>query len=423
PGGKTPAPPERPGPRRKRRARGPRCTPAGARPRDHRHVTDGIDAHARRERRARSSARRREKACGGAERGTASEHRAHRPPGRAARPGAGRPRARGREIGPARAGAARSFQAAENPSRWSAARRALQATLVVMASVDVLEMFHPVVARWFADRFGEPTAPQRDGWPAIAGGQDTLIAAPTGSGKTLAAFLACIDDLLRRALVGRLPDATQVVYVSPPKALPSDVRRDLAARLRELREAAAREGLARPEIRVAVRTGDTPVSERGKMARRPPQILVTAPESLYILLTSERGRAGLGQTRTVIVDEAHAVAGDKRGAHLALSLERLERLVVQAGGARPVRVGLSATQKPIELVGRMLTGAGRTPPVIVDSGWSRTLDLKVEITDDELGPIASGDLVGRVYDRIAELVLEHHTTLVFVNTRRLVERV
>ncbi|HKE19332.1 MAG TPA: DEAD/DEAH box helicase [Kofleriaceae bacterium] len=292
-----------------------------------------------------------------------------------------------------------------------------------MCDAAVLERFHPLVRRWFSERFGGPTAPQTAGWPAIASGRDTLIAAPTGSGKTLAAFLACLDDLLRRALAGGLPDATQVVYISPLKALSNDVHRNLEAPLAELGELAAREGLAMPPIRVMVRTGDTPAGERGKMARRPPHILVTTPESLYILLTAERSRAALSQTRTVIVDEIHAVAGDKRGAHLALSLERLDRLVVQAGGARPVRVGLSATQRPIELIGRMLVGAGRPEPHIVDAGWARHIDLALEMTDDELGAVASHEQFGRVYDRVVDLVGQHRTTLVFVNTRRLVERV
>jgi ATP-dependent helicase Lhr and Lhr-like helicase len=287
----------------------------------------------------------------------------------------------------------------------------------------VLDRFHPLVRRWFSERFGGPTAPQAAGWPAIASGRDTLIAAPTGSGKTLAAFLACLDDLLRRALARDLPDATQVVYVSPLKALSNDVHRNLEAPLAELGELAMREGLVMPPIRVSVRTGDTPAGERGKMARTPPHILVTTPESLYILLTAERSRTALSQTRTVILDEIHAVAGDKRGAHLALSLERLDRLVTRAGGARPVRVGLSATQRPIELIGRMLVGAGRPDPHIVDAGWARDIDLALEMTDDELGAVASHEQFGRIYDRVVDLVGQHRTTLVFVNTRRLVERV
>jgi ATP-dependent Lhr-like helicase len=290
-------------------------------------------------------------------------------------------------------------------------------------SSAALAGFHPVVQTWFTERFAGPTAPQESGWPAIASGRDTLIAAPTGSGKTLAAFLACVDDLLRRALAGTLPETTQVVYVSPLKALSNDVQRNLEVPLQELRVVAAREGLAMPPIRVAVRTGDTPVSERGKMAKKPPHILVTTPESLYILLTAEKSRAALAEVKTVIVDEIHAVAGDKRGAHLALSLERLDRLVMAGGGARPVRVGLSATQRPIELIGRLLVGADRQLPHIADTGWARTLDVAIEVTDDELGAVASNELFGRIYDRIVELVEKHRTTLVFVNTRRLVERV
>src|SRR5262249_39767511 len=177
-----------------------------------------------------------------------------------------------------------------------------------------------------------------------------------------------------------------------------------------------------PEIRVAVRTGDTPEGERAKMAKHPPHILVTTPESLFILLTTERGRAALGRVRTVIVDEIHAVAGDKRGAHLALSLERLDRLVTQTAERAPVRVGLSATQRPIERIARLLVGARRPLPHVVDAGHRRELDLAIEITDDELGAIASNEQFGRVYDRIAELVMQHRSTIVFVNTRRLVER-
>jgi len=293
----------------------------------------------------------------------------------------------------------------------------------VVRDAPVLDGFHPVVQRWFRERFESPTAPQTGGWPSIQSGRDTLIAAPTGSGKTLAAFLACLDDLLRRALAGDLDDTTHVVYISPLKALSNDVQRNLEVPLAELAVVAAREGLALPPIRVAVRTGDTPAGERSKMARRPPHILVTTPESLYILLTAERGRAGLSRTRTIIIDEIHAVAADKRGAHLALSIERLERLVVQGGGAPPVRIGLSATQRPIELIGRLLVGTGRPAPHIVDAGWAREIDLAIELTDDELGAVPTNEQFGRIYDRIAEMVREHHTTLVFVNTRRLVERV
>jgi ATP-dependent helicase Lhr and Lhr-like helicase len=290
---------------------------------------------------------------------------------------------------------------------------------------DVLDRFHPLVAGWFRERFTAPTAPQIEGWPRIHAGQDTLIAAPTGSGKTLAAFLACLDRLVRRGLDGTgapLPDATQVLYVSPLKALSNDVHKNLEAPLAELGVHAARHGVRIPDIRVGVRTGDTPMAEREKMAKRPPHILVTTPESLYILLTTRRGRAALGTVDTVIVDEIHAVAGDKRGAHLALTLERLDRLVRQTAGRPPIRVGLSATQRPIERIARLLVGTDRPLPHVVDTGHRRDLDLAIEITDDELGAIASNEQMGRVYDRIAELVAEHHTTLVFVNTRRLVER-
>ena len=287
---------------------------------------------------------------------------------------------------------------------------------------DVLEAFHPLVAGWFRDRFGAPTAPQLQGWPRIGAGEDVLIAAPTGSGKTLAAFLACLDELVRRGYEQPLPDHTAILYVSPLKALSNDVHRNLEAPLAELAARAALEGETFPEIRVAVRTGDTPAGERAKMAKKPPHILVTTPESLFILLTTVKGRAALGQLRTVIVDEIHAVAGDKRGAHLALSLERLDRLVMQTVGRAPVRVGLSATQRPIERIARLLAGTQRALPHIVDAGHRRELDLAIEITDDELGAVASNEQFGRVYDRIAELVTQHRSTIVFVNTRRLVER-
>ena len=288
---------------------------------------------------------------------------------------------------------------------------------------DALDAFHPLVAGWFRERFGAPTEPQRDGWPWIGAGHDVLIAAPTGSGKTLAAFLACMDSLVRRGLENDgLAAHTDILYISPLKALSNDVQRNLEAPLAELRVYAARHGVALPEIRVAVRTGDTPASERARLAKKPPHILVTTPESLYILLTTVSGRASLSQLRTVIVDEIHAVAGDKRGAHLAISLERLDRLVTQATQRAPVRVGLSATQKPIERIGRLLVGTRRPLPHIVDSGHRRALDLAIEITDDELGAVASHEQFGRVYDRIAELVQQHRSTIVFVNTRRLVER-
>ncbi|GAB4566261.1 MAG: DEAD/DEAH box helicase [Haliangiales bacterium] len=291
------------------------------------------------------------------------------------------------------------------------------------AGEAALDRFHPLIAAWFRDNFGAPTEPQARGWPHISAGEDTLIAAPTGSGKTLAAFLACLDQLICAGLERGLPNRTQILYVSPLKALGNDIHRNLELPLEALRASFAAEGLPLPELRAAVRSGDTPASERQKMARKPPHILITTPESLYILLTSERGRAGLAELETVIVDEIHAIAGDKRGAHLALSLERLDHLVRQSSGRAPVRVGLSATQKPIELIARMLVGERRALPHIVDGGHARQLDVAIEITDDELGSVASHEQLARVYDRIAELVAAHETTLVFVNTRRLVERI
>lgn len=285
--------------------------------------------------------------------------------------------------------------------------------------------FHPLISRWFSQRFRQPTAPQEPGWAAIAAGGDTLIAAPTGSGKTLAAFLWAINDLVEAGTSGRLADQTAVVYVSPLKALSNDIQKSLVEPLAGIRRLAAAEGLALPEIRVAVRTGDTPAAERGRMVRRPPHILITTPESLYILLTAERSREFLRTTRTVIVDEIHAVAGDKRGSHLALSLERLEALCA----ARPQRIGLSATQRPIDEIARLLVGAGRMRPdgspdcAIVDVGHIRPWELSVEVPDQPLGSIATHELWEEIYDRLAALARRHRTTLVFTHTRRLVERV
>ena len=283
-----------------------------------------------------------------------------------------------------------------------------------------LETFHPIVGDWFARRFGAPTDAQAQGWPAIASGRHTLIAAPTGSGKTLAAFLSGLDALVKQALDGGgLPDATQIVYVSPLKALANDVQRNLIAPLDEIRAAAEQDGAPLPEIRVAVRTGDTPQKERALHARKPPHVLITTPESLFILLTSERGRNALKSARTLILDELHAVAPNKRGSHLALSVERLARLA-----ERPLtRIGLSATQKPIEEVARFLTG-GSGDCAIVNVGHRRAMDVAVEMPRDyELGPIATHEMWAQTLDRVAELAGEHDTTLVFVNTRRLVERV
>jgi ATP-dependent helicase Lhr and Lhr-like helicase len=279
--------------------------------------------------------------------------------------------------------------------------------------------FSPLVARWFAARFGSPTPAQEAGWPAIASGADALIAAPTGSGKTLAAFLWSLDRLLGAAAADTLEDRTYVVYVSPLKALGNDVHKNLQQPLADLRALAAADGQELPALRVMVRTGDTPAHERQAMTRRPPHVLITTPESLYILLTADRSRRFLAGAETVVVDEIHAVAQDKRGAHLALSLERLDALA----GRRLQRIGLSATQRPVEEVGRLLVGAPRPLPIIVDVGHRRALDLSIWAPDEPLGPIATHEQWAEVYDRIATLAGEHRTTIVFVNTRRLVERI
>ncbi|HET9731302.1 MAG TPA: DEAD/DEAH box helicase [Acidimicrobiales bacterium] len=279
--------------------------------------------------------------------------------------------------------------------------------------------FCPPVAEWFRRRFpAGPTPPQAGGWPLVAAGRDTLIAAPTGSGKTLAGFLVAIDSLYRAHAGGEdVESVARVVYVSPLKALAVDIAENLQRPLQEIAEVAVEMGLAPPNIRVAVRTGDTTSAERSLMVRRPPAFVVTTPESLYLLLTSQRGRNALRTVRTVIVDEIHAVARDKRGAHLALSLERLEALCDE----RPVRVGLSATQRPIEVVGGLLVG-DRPAPAIVDVGHRRDMDVTVELPGGELEAVASAEQIGDVLDRIAAMVGEHRTTLVFVNTRRLAER-
>src|SRR5438477_5692794 len=239
---------------------------------------------------------------------------------------------------------------------------------------------HPLVQEWFVQKFGTPTEPQEQGWPHILAGKTTLISAPTGSGKTLAAFLVMIDRLVRKALAGGLEDRTEVLYISPLKALGNDIQKNLEAPLGEIMQMAQERGLLMPVIRTAVRTGDTLQPESRAMLQRPPHILVTTPESFYILLTAESSRKILKDVETVIVDEIHAVADDKRGAHLALSLERLEALTYKP----PVRIGLSATQKPIEevahfLTGSDLSGSGRAVPVIVNIGHQRKLDLAVEV--------------------------------------------
>src|SRR5688572_20735709 len=301
-----------------------------------------------------------------------------------------------------------------------------------------LEIFHPAVARWFSKTFPSATPPQQEAWPAIKQQRNTLIAAPTGSGKTLSAFLAAIDDLVRLGLEGKLDDTTRVVYVSPLKALSNDIQRNLQVPLAGIEEELKAMGLPEVNIRTLLRTGDTPASERTAMTKRPPHIVVTTPESLYILLTSDGGRRMLQTARTLIVDEIHALVGDKRGSHLALSVARLEHLIAQhraanleleTANSKLVRVGLSATQRPIEEGARFLVGtknidaSGNLNCVIVDSGNARRLDVAIELPDSPLQAVMSGEVFDEVYDRLAQMIRQHKTTLVFVNTRRLAERV
>src|SRR6266566_4376529 len=274
--------------------------------------------------------------------------------------------------------------------------------------------FHPVIQRWWASRFAAPTDAQLEGWSAIRRGEHTLIAAPTGSGKTLAAFLTAIDQLLREAQEqGGLPDEVRVIYVSPLKALSADIHKNLAEPRREIRALA-------PDVKItaAVRSGDTPQNERAAMLRTPPHILVTTPESLYLLLTAERSRGMLKTARVVIVDEIHAVLESRRGAHLALSLERLDHVC----GRRLQRVGLSATQKPIEEVARFLVGSDKSECTIVDRGHKRRIDLEIEMPGSPLDAVMSGEVWQETYKRLVELIESHRTTLIFVNTRRLSER-
>src|SRR5205807_847374 len=281
-----------------------------------------------------------------------------------------------------------------------------------------LSWAHPLVADWFLRRFGSATEPQELGWPHILAGRTTLISAPTGSGKTLAAFLACIDRLVRKALAGDLQDRTEVLYISPLKALGNDIQKNLEIPLGEILQMAGERGLLMPEIRTAVRTGDTLMKERRAMLKRPPHILVTTPESLYILLTAEKSRELLRDVETVIVDEIHAIADDKRGAHLALSLERLDVLAHR----KPVRIGLSATQKPIELVAEFLAGASARPE-IVNVGHKRQLDFAVEVPPSPLSSVMTHEMWDEVYDRLVQLIEQHRSTLIFVNTRAMAERI
>src|SRR2546428_2534560 len=287
--------------------------------------------------------------------------------------------------------------------------------------------FHPVLQRWWQTRFREsgsgrilpPTEAQLEGWRAIRAGRHTLIAAPTGSGKTLAAFLTSIDQLLRESLeTGELPDEVRVVYVSPLKALSADIHKNLAEPRREMRRIAEEMGFPAVGVTAAVRSGDTPQAERAAMLRSPPHILVTTPESLYLLLTAERSREMLKTAPTVIVDEIHAVLESRRGAHLALSLERLDHVC----GRRLQRVGLSATQKPIEEVARFLVGSDKSDCSIVNRGHKRTIDLEIEVPGSPLEAVMSGEVWQETYKRLVELIESHRTTLIFVNTRRLSER-
>ncbi|MCE9525064.1 MAG: DEAD/DEAH box helicase [Planctomycetales bacterium] len=298
-------------------------------------------------------------------------------------------------------------------------------------------LFHPLIWQWFTQRFSAPTEAQALGWPRIAEGTHTLIAAPTGSGKTLAAFLVCIDRLVRKWVEGTLPDGIEVVYVSPLKALSNDIQRNLQGPLAEIAELATKNGLPPCPIRTGVRTGDTPAAERQAMLKKPPHILVTTPESLYLLLTSPKSREKLRTVKTVIVDEIHALARDKRGSHLTLSLERLSALC----DSPPTRIGLSATQKPMEEIAAFLVGRGRITTEtqrhgggeeeggrepecqIINTGHFRQLDLAVDVPPSELSAVCSNEQWGEVYERLVELIQSHRSTLVFVNTRRLAERI
>src|SRR5213594_4086002 len=294
----------------------------------------------------------------------------------------------------------------------------------------LLTQFHPVVRRWFSETLGEPTPAQAQGWAAIRERRHTLIAAPTGSGKTLAAFLTALNDLFVEGLAAPLPDEVRIVYVSPLKALSADIHKNLAEPRKGIRRIAEEMGLEAPRITAEVRTGDTTQSERAAMLRTTPHILVTTPESLYLLLTAERSREMLRTARMVIVDEIHAVIGTRRGAHLALSLERLQHVA-----SSPLhRVGLSATQKPIEEVAKYLAGCPSSGPsglllprekdvTIIDEGHSRAMDLSLEIPRSPLETVMSHEVWEEYYDRLTQLIAEHRTTLVFVNTRRMAERV
>ncbi|MFI5324118.1 MAG: DEAD/DEAH box helicase, partial [Thermodesulfobacteriota bacterium] len=288
-----------------------------------------------------------------------------------------------------------------------------------------LEEFHPSVKSWFDSEFDSPTEVQERAWPEIKKRRNTLISAPTGSGKTLAAFLSAIDDLVKEGLDGRLRDKTQIVYVSPLKALSNDIEKNLQFPLKGIEEELLKIGLPEIEIRAQVRTGDTPASARARMTKNPPHILITTPESLYLILTSKNGREMLSDVHTLIVDEIHALVGSKRGSHLALSMERLEALTSRY----LIRIGLSATQRPIEATARFLVGHdgrdsvnGGPDCTIIDAGHKRELDLSVEVPRSPLTAVMSNEVWDEIYEKLEELIKSHRTTLIFVNTRRLSER-
>lgn len=289
----------------------------------------------------------------------------------------------------------------------------------------VLNNFHPAVKKWFEERFDAPSEIQNFAWPEIQQNNHVLIAAPTGSGKTLASFLAIINDMVEMGLKGQLEDKTYVVYVSPLKALSNDIEKNLRQPLQGVREQLSEMGYGDVEITAKVRSGDTTPSERQAMIKKPPHILVTTPESLFLLVTSDKGREMLQSTRVLIMDEIHAVVEDKRGSHLSLTIERLEKLTHH----KLTRIGISATQNPITETAKFLVGTsnykedGSADCVILDNGHKRNLDLAVEIPDTPLSALMSNETWVEVYERLKELIDQHETTIIFVNARRMAERI